>query len=181
MRYAGIDPSTNTGLVILNGNGEPIYEGVIKGDGDIDPLRMRTMIDRIVDKIDLGDFVLIEGFGFSSIQAVMNGGQGWGIRMLLDYHSIGYTEVAPLSVKKFVGAQTHYGDKGHKKRFVKGKVKKEMARATLETLGYSNKNNNITDAYVIAYIGYAMNNPYLWPSFNAAQMEVLNLLLGKAG
>ena len=178
MRFLGIDPSTKTGLVILDDKGNPIYGAEIQGKGKVDPFRMRTMIERIIDLVDLGDFVLIEGFGFSSIQAVILGGQGWGIRMQLDYHSIGFTEVAPLSVKKFVGARTHYGDKGHKKRFKGPEIKKEMARATLETLGYANKNNNVTDAYVLAYIGYAMNNPQLWPTMGAEQMEVINLLMG---
>lgn len=180
MRFVGLDPSTKTGLVILNDNGEPIFEGEIQGEGKKDPHRMRTMIDMIVDKVEMKDFVLIEGFGFSSMQAVQNGGIGWGIRMLLDYHGIGYTEITPLSVKKFVGAQTHYGDKGHKKRFSGPEVKKEMARATRETLGYAHKNNNIVDAYVIAYIAYALNKPQIWYKFNAAQMEVINLLRGES-
>jgi crossover junction endodeoxyribonuclease RuvC len=45
MRFVGIDPSTKTGFVALDEDGEVVRAKELIGVGDIDPLRMITLIN----------------------------------------------------------------------------------------------------------------------------------------
>ncbi|WP_426444090.1 hypothetical protein [Brevibacillus laterosporus] len=83
MRFVGIDPSTKTGFVALDGQGKVLRAKEITGAGNKDPYRMRTMIEDLMCHIHPCDLICIEGFGYASQQAVQNGGIGWGIRMAL--------------------------------------------------------------------------------------------------
>ncbi|MED4163559.1 hypothetical protein [Halalkalibacterium halodurans] len=174
-RFVGIDPSTKTGFVALDSDGNVLRAKEITGVGDKDPKRMRTMIVDIVQHIQKGDAISIEGFGYASQQAVQNGGIGWGIRMALEGRSYQYTEVAPNALKKFVNVTGWTGEPGNKKRLSSREKKTAVMRAVADHFGFTHKSDNVVDAYVLAQISrcIALNLSDLEPY----QQEVIETIL----
>lgn len=152
MRFVGIDPSTKTGFVAINERGEVLVQKELTGIGSIDPKRMRTMIDDVMDHIRKDDVIALEGFGFASQRAVQNGGIGWGIRMALDARKMNYIEVAPDALKKYVAVTGWTGEKGNKKRLTGPEKKKAVKNAVIDHFEYTHKSDNVIDAYVLAQI-----------------------------
>jgi crossover junction endodeoxyribonuclease RuvC len=152
MRFIGIDPSTKTGFVAINEHGEILKGKEITGIGTVDPKRMRTMIIDLMAHVQKDDVIAIEGFGYASQQAVQNGGIGWGVRMALDARKINYIEVAPNSLKKYVGVTGWVGEAGSKKRLTGPEKKKAVKKAVMEHFNYTHKSDNVIDAYVLAQI-----------------------------
>src|SRR5699024_10486463 len=108
--------------------------------------------DEVVAHIQKDDFIVIEGFGFASQQAIQSGGIGWGIRMALARNQMKYFEVAPNALKKFVNVTGWIGEPGNKKR-LKGKEKKDAVMdAVKEHFGFEHTSDNVADAYVMAQI-----------------------------
>lgn len=139
MRYIGIDPSTKTGFVALDENGQVLRAKELTGIGNKDPKRMITLIDDVIAHIQKDDFIVIEGFGFSTTQGIMLGGIGWGIRMALARRGIKYIEAAPAAVKKFATG--------------KGNTKKEnMILPLFQKWGFEHSSDNVRDAFVLAKI-----------------------------
>lgn len=139
MRFVGIDPSTKTGLVALNEQGEVLRAKELTGLGSQDPKRMVTLIDDIMEHIQKDDFIVIEGFGYASQQAIQLGGIGWGIRMALLRRGFSYIEVSPSAVKKYATG--------------KGNTKKEdMVLPLYKNWGFEHSSDNVRDAFVIAKI-----------------------------
>lgn len=160
MRYVGIDPSTKTGFVALDKQGNTLRAKELTGVGNADPKRMITLIDEIVSHIQKDDFIVIEGFGYASQQAIQNGGLGWGIRMALARRGIKYTEVAPNALKKFVGV-TGWTTEDDKKRRLTAKEKKPaVMNAVNEHFGFTSSSDNVVDAYVLARVCRALNSPH---------------------
>lgn len=144
MRFVGIDPSTKTGFVALDADGNVLRQKELTGVGDADPKRMVTLIDEIMAHLQPDDLVCIEGFGFASQQAVQNGGIGWGIRMAMFRRGWSYVEVAPSQLKKYATG--------------KGNTKKEnMAVPIFKRWGFEDTSNNVTDAYVLARIAESLH------------------------
>lgn len=156
MRFVGIDPSTKTGFVALDKDGQVSRAKEIQGIGKKDPIRMITLIDDIMQHVQKDDFIVIEGFGFASQQAIQSGGIGWGVRMALARRGYKYIEVAPNALKKFVGASGWKGETGNKTR-LKGKEKKlEVMNAVSEHFDFIHKSDNVVDAYVLAQIARSL-------------------------
>lgn len=139
MRFVGIDPSTKTGFVALDEHGQVLVAKELTGAGKQDPKRMATLIDEIMRHVQSDDFIVIEGFGFASQQAIQLGGIGWGIRMSLLRRGIEYQEASPSQVKKFATG--------------KGNTKKdEMVLPIYKIFGFEHPSDNVRDAYVLAEI-----------------------------
>jgi crossover junction endodeoxyribonuclease RuvC len=169
MRFVGIDPSTKTGFVALDESGQVLKAKELTGVGKDDPYRMATMIDEIMDHIHPDDFVVIEGFGYASMQAVQNGGIGWGIRMSLLRRGIKYYEVAPNAVKKFVNVSGWTGEKGSKQRLEGKEKKKAVMAAVFEKYGFESKSDNVVDAFIMAQIAKG-----IWEEKNGVHHLLLN-------
>ncbi|MFS0822149.1 hypothetical protein [Bacillus sp. 1P02SD] len=138
-RFVGIDPSTKTGFVALDEHGNVLRAKELTGTGDKDPYRMATLIDEVMDYVQSGDFIVIEGFGFASQQAIQLGGIGWGIRMGLLRRNHSYSEASPSQLKKFASG--------------KGNTKKdELAVHIYKHFGFEHPSDNVRDAYVLAQI-----------------------------
>lgn len=150
MRFVGIDPSTKTGFVALDERGRVLVAKEIEGIGDKDPRRMLTMIDEIMLHVQRDDVINIENFGFNSQQAVQMGGIGWGIRMRLYALRMPYTDVAPASLKSFIGVTGWKGEKGRKERLAGKEKKQAVAEAVKARFNFEHPNNNIVDAYVLS-------------------------------
>lgn len=164
-RYVGIDPSTKTGLVILDEDGElwearEIEEG-LNGRAP-DPQHMSRLVNAVLRFVEPNDQVTVEGFGFASQSGFLLGGIGWGIRMGLYGKGINYFEPAPSAVKKFTGAGGNAG-------------KEAVAVEVYKRWGFQHKSNNVTDAFVLAQIALALHEPV---RLTAAQQEVIKKLKG---
>lgn len=157
MRFVGIDPSTKTGFTAIASNGAVVRAKEITGISDKDPQRMSTMIDNVIDHVQQGDIIAIEGFGFASQQGVQNGGIGWGIRMALFKKGIRYYEVAPNSVKKFVNVTGWEGERGNKRRLEGTEKKQAIMKAVKEHYGFIHSSDNVVDAYILAQIAKSMH------------------------
>lgn len=159
-RFIGIDPSTKTGLVILNQDGNILDTIEITAKGS-DPGRMADIIATTIDNLERGDLVAIEGFGFASQSGFLLGGIGWGIRVGMYLADIQYKEVAPAALKKFASG--------------KGNTKKdELAVHIFKHWGFESKSDNIRDAYVLAQIARAIR---MGTAATKYQQEVVQAIL----
>lgn len=159
-RFIGIDPSTKTGLVILNQDGNILDTMEITAKGD-DPGRMADIIATTIENLERGDVVAIEGFGFASQSGFLLGGIGWGIRVGMYLADIQYKEVAPAALKKFASG--------------KGNTKKdELAVHIFKHWGFESKSDNIRDAYVLAQIARAIR---MGTAATKYQQEVVKAIL----
>lgn len=180
MRFIGLDPSTKTGFVALDENGQILRAKELTGIGDKDPLRMITLIDEVIDHMQKGDMIVIEGFGFATQQGIQLGGIGWGVRMSLTRRGFKYHEVAPNAVKKFVSVTGFTGEVGNKKRLTGPQKKKAVMNAVKDHYGFSSSSDNVVDAYILAQIArtiYQFNQPD-FISCPTYQAEVVATILG---
>lgn len=146
MRYVGIDPSTKTGIVILNQNGELLDSLEVTATGK-DPARMLDIVETTIDQLEPNDFVAIEGFGFASQSGFLLGGIGWGIRMNMFARGIRYKEIAPAALKKYASG--------------KGNTKKdELAVHIYKKWGFEHKSDNVRDAYVLARVAESLHKRF---------------------
>ena len=160
MRFVGIDPSTKTGVCIIDENGNVIDAVEIAPKGE-DPKRMIEIIGETIDILESQDLVCIEGFGFASQSGFLLGGIGWGIRMDMASRDIRYNEVAPTALKKFAGG--------------KGNAKKdELAVHIYKQWGFEHASDNVRDAYVLAQIARAIR---LGNVKTAYQQDVISTIL----
>lgn len=170
-RFVGIDPSTKTGFVALDEDGQVLRAKELTGIGKQDPKRMATLIDEIMRHVQEGDIVCIEGFGFASQQAIQMGGIGWGIRMMLLRRKIDYFEASPSQVKKFATG--------------KGNTKKDaMAVPIYKHWGFEHPSDNVRDAYVLAQIARGLkqdDSEVLLTEYHQYQLEVLSAIKDKKG
>lgn len=163
MRFVGIDPSTKTGVCVIDESGNVIDAVEITATGK-DPHRMMEIIGSTMDMLEPNDLVCIEGFGFASQSGFLLGGLGWGIRMDMASRDIRYNEVAPAALKKFAGG--------------KGNAKKdELAVHIFKQWGFEHGSDNVRDAYVLAQIARAirMDN-----AKTAYQRDVIEAILKPA-
>ncbi|KYC92235.1 hypothetical protein B4102_3776 [Heyndrickxia sporothermodurans] len=141
MRFVGIDPSTKTGFVALDEQGNVLKAKELTGVGSVDPKRMITLIDEIISHVQPDDYIVIEGFAYGAKgQGVsFQYGLGHGIRMALARRKFHYYEATPAAVKKFATG--------------KGNTKKdEMVLPIYKHWGFEHSSDNVRDAYVMAKI-----------------------------
>jgi crossover junction endodeoxyribonuclease RuvC len=151
-RFVGIDPSTKTGFVSLDENGQVDRAKELTGVGKEDPRRMVTLINEIIAHVKPDDIVCIEGFPFDTQRAMFAGGLHHGIRNELFKRKIPYYEAAPNAVKKFVNVSGWTGEKGSKVRLKDKEKKRAVMQATFEHFEFEHKSDNVVDAYILAKI-----------------------------
>jgi crossover junction endodeoxyribonuclease RuvC len=139
MRYVGIDPSSKTGLVIIDKQGNIINTQDVTTKEKEDPQRFSDIAEKIIDELEPNDLIAIEGFSYGSKGKGVSFqyGLGWIIRHLLLERGYRYTEVPPTSVKKFATG--------------KGNTKKdEMVLPIYKKWGFEHNSDNVRDAFVLA-------------------------------
>lgn len=149
MRFCGIDPSTKTGLVVLDMNGEVVLAEEIKADTTHDPARMIEIMKIIQYHLNPEtDKVIIEGFAFGARGKAVDFqyGLGWIIRAMLYENKFSYVEATPSQVKKFAS------NKGNAK-------KDDLVLPIYKKWGFESYSDNIRDALVMAKMAYYMYNP----------------------
>lgn len=149
-RFVGVDPSTKTGICVLNESGEVVIAREITHKGR-DPERMYNIIEKTIDEIRFHHsqnktHVCIEGFSYGSKgrSVDIQYGIGWGLRLGMFAEYIGYTEVAPGQLKRFACGRGNAN-------------KQYVAIETYKRWGFESESDNITDAYVLAQIARAQN------------------------
>ncbi|MGD6872995.1 hypothetical protein ACQCU1_12530 [Sutcliffiella horikoshii] len=152
MRFLGIDPASKTGFVALDEHGEVLRAKELTGVGGVDPKRMVTLINEVVDHLRPGDIICIEGFPFDTQKAMFAGGLHHGIRNELYKRKLSYYEAAPNAVKKFVNVTGWIGEVGSKKRLTGPQKKKAVMKAVEEHFGFTHSSDNVVDAYIMARI-----------------------------
>ena len=146
-RYVGIDPSSKTGFIILDKDGNVVVEEHIKIKHTDDPKRMIEIWERIKTHLLPDDLVAIEGFSHNSIgrSKDFQYGLGWYIRANLYLMGYDYIKPSPNQVKKFGCG--------------KGNAKKtELVEPVLNKWGYTHKVDDMIDAYIIARIAYSYDH-----------------------
>jgi len=146
--FIGIDPSTKTGLVILDDDGNVLLEEEITGTGDEDPKRMVTLTNKIINQIKGQNSVIcIEGFSYGSKGRGISFqfGLGHAIRNEMFKNNIEYIDVSPGQLKKFATG--------------KGNTSKDnMILPIYKRWGYEHDSDNVRDAFVLAQIARGFNN-----------------------
>lgn len=158
----GVDPSTNTGLVIMDEHGKVLHhcnltvaprykvtaqqkaagrkEGTIRHPVDR-ASEVGSALYSLTELYGMPDAVVLEDYGFTKVQSVdsivTQCYVGFVIRRLFWNNSVPVIEIPPTTLKKFIGA--------NKKDEVMMKVYKRW--------GFEAKTNDQADAYVLARIG----------------------------
>lgn len=157
-RYVGVDPSTKTGLVIIE-NGEIVVAEELKPKVTSDPARFMNLAFQVKKYLKETDTICIEGFSYGSKGKGVSTtyGIGWMIRAELFRDGYTYTEIPPTSVKKFATG--------------KGNVDKDgMVLPIYKKWGFESDSDNIRDAFVLAKIAEALKEP---KDLTAYQKEAL--------
>ena len=158
MRYVGIDPSTKTGIVVIDG--DQTFSKEITSKVKKDPERFYDITAQILNWLQEGDKIAIEGFSYGSKGRGVSTqyGVGWIIRGELIKNGYSYTEVTPNAVKKFATG--------------KGNEKKEnMVLPIYKHWGFENPSDNIRDAFVLAQV---MKGMYGLSRLTKYQIDVIN-------
>ena len=147
LRFVGIDPSTKTGFVILDSNGEVIVEEEIRPTATKDPARMIDIVKQIKAYLQPNDKIVIEGFAYGAKGRAVDFqyGLGWLIRAMLHVEKYGYSDATPSQVKKFAS------NRGNAK-------KEDLVLPLYKKWGYEHPSDNVRDAYIMAKMAYSMYN-----------------------
>ena len=147
VRYVGIDPSTKTGLVILDSNGEVVEQEEIRSKAKQDPERMIDIVRQVKAYLQPNDKVVIEGFAYGAKGNAVDFqyGLGWLMRAMLYTSKFAYTEATPSQVKKFCS------NRGNAK-------KEDLVLPMYKKWGYEHHSDNVRDAYVMSRMAYSMYN-----------------------
>jgi crossover junction endodeoxyribonuclease RuvC len=159
MRFVGIDPSTKTGLVILENN--EIHTAIeVTSQEKRDPHRFMDIAKKVRKYITEYDVICIEGFSYNSKGSAVSVqyGIGWILRSELIRAGFNYYDVSPTVVKKFATG------KGNTK-------KEEMVLPIYKRWGFEHNSDNVRDAFVLAQIARALNGQVELTKF---QQEALN-------
>jgi crossover junction endodeoxyribonuclease RuvC len=159
MRFVGIDPSTKTGLAIIDKNNEIINVQEVFSTSKEDPERFVDIASQILEELHPNDIIAIEGFSYGSKGKGVSTqyGLGWIIRTFLYERGYDYIEIPPTSVKKFATG--------------KGNVKKDaMVLPIYKHWGFEHSSDNVRDAYVLAKVAKALHEE---EGLTAYQKEVM--------
>ncbi|WP_340008609.1 hypothetical protein MHH52_11140 [Paenibacillus sp. FSL K6-0276] len=181
MRFIGIDPATQTAVVALDEDGNPVLEVTFRGKGKdvkggISPEQRMSLENQLYNVLKPEDVILKEGVANGSQMLITTAKIHGGLEGMITRKGLTFEEIAPLAVKKYVAVQSWIGEPGSKV-LLKGKAKKEaMAAAAVKHFGYVNPSHDIVDAYIIAKICeaiYRVRNGRPMDSYPLYQHEVI--------
>lgn len=148
MRFVGIDPSTLTGIVVIDENGVVLHQEEIHLESGMYSTaeQMQDYGRKIAQYATGADVTCIEGFSFGSKGKGVSTqyGIGFAIRFALRDVGITFMEPTPSQVKKFATG--------------KGNTPKDnMVLPIFKTWEYEHKSNNVRDAFVLAQIARSIS------------------------
>jgi len=102
MKYIGIDPSTKTGIVVLDEDGTVLVEKEITSKVKEDPQRFMDISEQVIKSVGINELICIEGFSYGSRGRGVSTqyGIGWIIRSDLLRSGSQYIEVSPWRIEK---------------------------------------------------------------------------------
>ncbi|MCM3783693.1 crossover junction endodeoxyribonuclease RuvC [Neobacillus mesonae] len=162
MRYVGIDPSSKTGMVLLDRNGNYLDGFEITSLEKNSTVQIDEIIDEIFDNLEPNDVIAIEGFSFNSKGRGIDFqfGLGHAIRLELYRQNIKWIEAAPAQVKKYASG--------------KGNTNKEnMIIPILRHWGFEHNSNNVRDAFVLAHIARSVRSGVFTTQYQKEVMEAI--------
>ncbi|MEK5058616.1 hypothetical protein BK126_03115 [Paenibacillus sp. FSL H7-0326] len=163
MRYVGIDPSSKTGMVLLDRNGNYLDGFEITSSEEDTTVQIDQIIDEIFNNLEPNDVIAIEGFSYNSKGRSIDYqfGLGHAIRLELYRQNIKWIEVAPTQVKKYASG--------------KGNASKEnMIIPILRHWSFEHNSNNVRDAFVLAHIARSVRSGVFTTKY---QKEVVEAIL----
>lgn len=163
--FVGIDPSTKTGLVMLNEQGQPYYQQEWKLINGIHSTaqQIKEYGESIVRALPEKSIVAIEGFSFSSKgQGVSTQyGVGFAIRFALISRGMMYIEPTPTQVKKFASG--------------KGNTPKDgLVLPIFKQWGFEHSSDNVRDAFILAQMAKSLQKDAKLTKY---QREVMDMLM----
>lgn len=165
-RYIGIDPSGETGMSILDKNGNYLDGFEILSNQSNRTAKICEIVEDIMDNLESGDVIAIEGFSFGSKGKGIDFqfGLGHAIRLELYRQDMKWIEVTPTQVKKFATG--------------KGTTKKENMILPINRLwGFEHESNNVRDAFVLAQVARSVQTGSTLTEY---QQDVIEAILGQS-
>ena len=163
MRIMGLDPSSKTGYVILDEDGNLVKAGVIHYKPEPDRFARYEKYEHKIYRLCCDyevDLVVVEGFSFAgkfnnSFQYEL----GTVYRMMLYKHDIKFVEVPPTTLKKFITG--------------KGNSKKDLIiLGVYKNWDFDPTDDNEADAYGLAQFGRGIiGEPTGVPVLNFSAVE----------
>ncbi|RRJ62434.1 hypothetical protein EHV15_05315 [Paenibacillus oralis] len=162
-RFVGIDPSGETGIVILDKDGNYLDGFEIASKALDKTEKIDDIITEIVINLEFDDVIAIEGFSYSSKGKGIDFqfGLGHAIRLQLFRTGMKWIDVAPTQVKKFATGN-HQA------------AKDNMSVPIFKHWGFEHPSNNVRDAYVLAQVARAVK---LGTATTKYQQEVIQAIL----
>jgi len=168
--YAGIDPSTKTGVVQFNVFGEVLITEEVKLANGIysSDSELLNYGKDIVNRITPGSLVGIEGFSYGSKGKGVSTqyAVGYSIRFALVAAGFEYVEITPSQVKKFSTG--------------KGNTTKDNMTIPIYRLwNFEHKSDNVRDAFVLSKVVKALDDAKRADiqSYHKYQLEVIQALM----
>lgn len=163
-RFIGIDPSGETGFVILDKDGNYLDGFEIAPETLNKTEKIDDIVSEIISNLEFDDVIAIEGFSYGSKGKGIDFqfGLGHAIRLELYRMEKAWTDVAPTQVKKFATGN-HQAKKDN------------MSVPIFKHWNFEHNSNNVRDAYVLAQIARAIR---MGTASTKYQQEVIQAILG---
>lgn len=143
MKVLGIDPSTKSGVVCLNGDGTLLDAKHLKFTEERGFYRLQLIAQSVKNVLSdcLPDVVYIEGYAYNNKHTLVCAVEvGTMIRAELYRAKVPWVEVAPKALKIWTTGN--------------GNAKKEqMAESVQARWGFTSKSDDVVDAYALAQYG----------------------------
>ncbi|NWL87582.1 hypothetical protein DMN77_08185 [Paenibacillus sp. 79R4] len=162
-RFVGIDPSGQTGLTILDKDGNFLDGFEITSSAEDKTEKIDFIVTEILSELEFGDVIAIEGFSFGSKGKGVDFqyGLGHAIRLELYRENRTWLEVSPSQVKKFA---TGNGNT----------AKDNMVLPIFKHWGFEHPSNNVRDGFVLAQIARSVRTGVFTTKY---QQEVIQAIL----
>lgn len=162
--FVGIDPSTKTGLVMLNEQGQPYYQQEWKLINGIysTAQQIKEYGESIVRALPEKSIVAIEGFSFNSTGSGVSTqyGVGFAIRFALISRGIMYIEPTPSQVKKFASG--------------KGNTPKDgLVLPIFKHWRFEHDSDNVRDAFILAQMAKSLQKDAKLTKYQREVMDIL--------
>lgn len=162
MRFVGIDPSGETGMVLLDKDGNYLDGFEIAPKTDNKTIKIDEIVEEIISNLEIDDVVAIEGFSFGSKGKGIDFqfGLGHAIRLELYREGKEWIEVTPTQVKKFATG--------------KGTTKKEnMILPIMRHWKFEHDSNNVRDAFVLAQVARSVRSGVFMTEYQKDVVEAI--------
>ncbi|MNC37258.1 Crossover junction endodeoxyribonuclease RuvC [compost metagenome] len=162
-RFVGIDPSGETGLTILDKDGNYLDGFEITSNDDNKTVKIDSIVSDILANLEFDDVIAIEGFSFGSKGKGVDFqyGLGHAIRLELYRQGIKWLEVTPSQVKKFATGNGNMS-------------KDNMVLPIYKHWRFEHESDNVRDAFVLAQIARSVR---MGTFITKYQQEVIKAIL----